>query len=79
MHIHEIEELELEMNWEHPGAAEAREHNRMEGYWAELEAADDECSACGDLGYTIEINDDGEEYIANCFDCFVAAHERDAA
>jgi hypothetical protein len=37
------------------------------------------CNNCGDVGYTIEVNDEGVEYMENCFDCFVAAHEADQA
>ena len=36
------------------------------------------CNNCGELGYTIEINDEGVEYIESCFECFVEAHEADA-
>lgn len=38
-----------------------------------------ECRNCGDVGWTIEYNDEGVEYIDPCFDCFVAAHEADLA
>jgi hypothetical protein len=31
------------------------------------------------MGYTIEINDEGVEYIESCFECFVEAHEEEAA
>lgn len=41
------------------------------------EAHEHECGTCGGAGYTIEINDEGVEYIENCFECFVAAHEAD--
>jgi hypothetical protein len=34
------------------------------------------CNNCGEVGYTIEINDEGVEYIESCFECFVAAHEQ---
>jgi hypothetical protein len=35
------------------------------------------CNNCGNVGYTIEINDEGEEFIESCFECFVEAHELD--
>jgi hypothetical protein len=35
------------------------------------------CNNCGDVGYTIEINDEGVEYMDSCFECFVEAHEAD--
>jgi len=35
------------------------------------------CNNCGEVGYTIEINDEGVEYIESCFECFVEAHEQD--
>lgn len=37
------------------------------------------CNTCGNVGYTIEVNDEGVEYIENCFECFVEAHEADQA
>ena len=77
MFDYERAELEAEFFAEDPGAVAARLHNEQEGYWASLE--DEECSHCGGLGYTIEINDEGVEYMDACFDCFVAAHEKEAA
>ena len=37
-----------------------------------------ECNTCGNMGYTIEINDEGVEYIESCFKCFVEAQEEEA-
>lgn len=38
----------------------------------------DSCKTCGGFGYTIDINDEGVEYMTGCFDCFVEAREADA-
>ena len=35
------------------------------------------CNNCGDLGYTIESNDEGVEYSTGCDECRVAALEAD--
>ena len=43
------------------------------------EMHEDCCNTCGNLGYTIEINDEGVEYTESCFECFVEAHEADNA
>ena len=37
------------------------------------------CNNCGDLGYTIEINAEGCEYISGCDACRIAALEADPA
>ena len=36
------------------------------------------CNNCGNVGWTIELNAEGVEYIESCFECFVEAHEADA-
>lgn len=33
------------------------------------------CETCGGFGYTIEVNDEGVEFMTGCFDCSVAAME----
>ena len=35
----------------------------------------DKCETCGGFGYTIEVNDEGVEFMTGCFDCAVAAME----
>ena len=35
------------------------------------------CDNCGNVGWTIEVNDDGEEYIEGCDDCAVKFMEAD--
>ena len=41
-------------------------------------AAMNACGTCGDTGYTVEVNDEGEEYMDSCFECYVAALEEAA-
>jgi hypothetical protein len=36
-----------------------------------------DCNECGNMGYTLKTNDEGEEYMDGCHECFVAAHEAD--
>lgn len=38
----------------------------------------DDCTTCGGFGFTVDVNDDGEEFATGCHECFVAAHEADA-
>ena len=35
----------------------------------------EECTECGGLGYTIEVNEDGEQYMDRCFPCYVEDQE----
>ena len=44
----------------------------------EAHAAMNACGTCGDTGYTVEVNDEGEEYMDSCFECYVAALEEAA-
>lgn len=73
------EEMYQELYAEDPGAEAARRHNEWEAHWERLAEEAGECRHCGDVGYTIEVNDEGVEYMEGCFDCFVAAHEKEAA
>ena len=36
------------------------------------------CNNCGNIGYTIELNAEGVEYMEGCFECYVASHEADS-
>lgn len=35
----------------------------------------DNCETCGGFGYTIEVNDEGVEFMTGCRECAIAAME----
>ena len=77
---------EWEAHWAALEAEEAylQEQNEANARYDDLNdpfvyEVSDECSNCGGVGYTIEINDEGVEFMTGCFDCYVEALDKEAA